>query len=179
MGTSGQPGAFTKEIVQAMPGNAPMPVIFPLSNPTSKAEATPEQVYTWTDGRAIVATGSPFGPVTVGEATFRIGQGNNAFVFPGVGLGALAARARIITDEMFTAAAYRLADMMPADAAQTHCVYPRVADLGKISEQVAMAVYQTGMNQGVADAPKDADPAKEIQRRVWKPVYLPYRPAKK
>lgn len=179
LGTSGQPGAFTKEIVQAMPGNAPMPVIFPLSNPTSKAEATPEQVYTWTDGRAIVATGSPFGPVTVGEATFRIGQGNNAFVFPGVGLGALAARARIITDEMFTAAAYRLADMMPADAAQTHCVYPRVADLGKISEQVAMAVYQTGMNQGVVDAPKDADPAKEIQRRVWKPVYLPYRPAKK
>ena len=178
LGTSGQPGAFTKEIAQAMLANAPMPVIFPLSNPTSKAEATPEQVYTWTQGRAIVATGSPFAPVTVGDASFRIGQGNNAFVFPGVGLGALAARARIITNEMFTAAAYRLADMMPSDAAQSHCVYPRVADLGKISEQVAMAVYQTAQSQGVADTPKEADPAAEIQRRVWKPVYLPYRPAK-
>jgi len=178
LGASGQPGTFTRPIVEAMANNTPMPLIFPLSNPTVKAEALPENIYEWTEGRAIVATGSPFPDVSYGGRTFRIGQGNNAFIFPGVGLGALAAQATVITDEMFTAAAHRLADLAPADARESHCVYPRISNLGKVSRQVALAVYKMAQSQGVARAPQDADPAAEVKKRIWKPEYLPYHLAK-
>lgn len=178
LGTSGQPGTFTKDIVDAMTANAPQPVIFPLSNPTSKAEAKPEEIYRWSSGRAIVATGSPFEPVEHEGSLFRIGQGNNVFIFPGVGLGALAAEAKSITDEMFTAAACRLADMMPSDARESRCVFPRIAELNKVSEQVALAVYNMAQKQGVACVSKDLDPIEVIRSRVWKPRYFPYRPSK-
>ncbi len=177
LGTSGQPGAFTEPVVKAMLNNAPQPLIFPLSNPTSKAEATPEDIYRWSCGRAIVATGSPFEDVTYKGQKYRIGQGNNVFIFPGVGLGALAAKARVVTDRMFTAAAIRLADMMPTDARQSHCVYPQIGALGKVSEQVALSVYQTAIKEGVARVSDDLDPINEIRSRIWKPVYMPYRKA--
>ena len=175
LGLSGQPGSFTEPVVKAMAANTSLPVIFPLSNPTSKAEARPEDIYKWTEGRAIVATGSPFDDVKHDGRVFKVGQGNNVFIFPGVGLGALAAGAGAITDEMFTAASRRLADMMPPDAAQTNCVFPRVADLPKVTEQVALAVYGVAVKQGGASLPEHGDPLETINSRVWKPVYLPYR----
>jgi len=178
LGTSGQPGMFTKSIVEKMCDNTHSPLIFPLSNPTPKAEATPVDIYKWSRGRAIVVTGSPFDDVELDGRTYRIGQGNNVFIFPGVGLGALAAKACSITNEMFTAAANRLADMMPPDARESHCVYPQISDLCKVSEHIAVAVYNTAVKQGVAAPPPDVDPLSAIRARKWKPVYLPYRKPK-
>lgn len=175
LGLSGQPGSFTKTIVEAMAGNASNPLIFPMSNPTSQAEAQPGDIIKWSGGRAIVATGSPFPPVHHEARTHRIGQGNNAFIFPGLGLGCIASGAKTVTDEMFTAAAYRLAELMPADAAQSHCVYPRVKDLQKVSLQVAESVFETAVAQGVAEPPAEGDPMDLIRNRIWKPVYLPFR----
>lgn len=175
LGLSGQPGSFTRSIVEAMAGNASNPLIFPMSNPTSQVEAQPEDIIKWSGGRAIVATGSPFPPVHHEGRTHRIGQGNNAFIFPGMGLGCVASGAKTITDEMFTAAAYRLAELMPADAAQSRCVYPRVKDLQKVSSQVAESVFETAVAQGVAEPPEEGSPMELIRERIWKPVYLPYR----
>ena len=175
LGLSGQPGSFTKPIVEAMARNAPNPIIFPMSNPTSQAEAQPADVIKWSDGRAIVATGSPFPPVHHEGRTHRIGQGNNAFVFPGLGLGCIASGAKNITDEMFTAAAYRLSELMPADAAQSHCVYPKVKDLQKVSIEIAESVFEKAVSQGVAEAPVGKTPHEIIRSGIWKPVYLPYK----
>lgn len=175
LGLSGQGGAFMRPAVEAMAANTHMPVIFPLSNPTSRAEAAPADIYGWTGGRAIVATGSPFPDVEYRGGRYRVGQGNNVFIFPGVGLGALAARARMITDEMFNAAARRLAEMIPADAALTRCVYPPVTRLSKVTEQVALAVFNTAARQGVADPPEGMAPLEAIRERIWRPEYLPYR----
>lgn len=176
LGLSGQPGSFTKSIVEAMCRNVPHPVIFPMSNPTSQTEALPEDVIKWSAGRAIVATGSPFPPVNYEGKTYRIGQGNNAFIFPGLGLGCIASGAKTVTDEMFTAAAYRLSELMPADAAQSRCVYPRVRDLQKVSVEVAEAVFETAVAQGAADAPAPGKASKDIIKAgIWKPSYLPYK----
>jgi malic enzyme len=175
LGLSGQPNAFDEKVVAAMLENTPQPVIFPLSNPTSKCEAKPADLIAWSKGRAVVATGSPFDPVEYDGHTYRIGQGNNVFIFPGVGLGAIAARATVITDEMFTAASTRLAAMTPGDAPISRCVFPRIADLHKISEQVALAVYQKAFEQGVAQGDPAADPLTTIRERMWRPVYLPLR----
>jgi malic enzyme len=175
LGTSGQPGTFTQSVVEAMGRNADIPLIFPLSNPTSKTEALPKDIYEWTEGKAIVVTGSPFDDVVSGDQTFRIGQGNNVFIFPGVGLGALAAQATLITSEMFTAAATSLAEMTPPDAKETHGVYPRIAQLSEVSEKVALAVFDKAVELGLSKAPTDVDPAKIIRKRIWKPEYLPYR----
>ncbi|VAX24931.1 NAD-dependent malic enzyme [hydrothermal vent metagenome] len=179
LGLSGQPGRFTKRIAEAMAQNTPMPVIFPLSNPTSKVEAQPKDIYEWTKGRAIVATGSPFADVSFEGRTYRIGQGNNVFIFPGVGLGALAAGAEIITDRMFTAAAHRLSDFTPSDYRETHCVFPRVAELADVSRKVALAVFEAAVEEGVATVSKDIDPNEAIERRFWKPEYSIYRRSKK
>ncbi len=176
LGCSGQPHAFDKKVVKAMMKNSSMPVIFPLSNPTSKAEATPEDIYRYSKGRAIVATGSPFGPVEYEGRTFRIGQGNNVFIFPGVGLGVAVAKASRITDEMFSAAAERLADMMPSDAVTSHCVFPRIADLNRVSIQIALAVYDCAVEQGVATATLDEEPISAIKARMWEPLYIPIKP---
>lgn len=175
LGLSGQPGSFTKSIVEAMAANAPNPLIFPMSNPTSQAEAQPTDIIKWSSGRAIVATGSPFPPVHYEGRTHRIGQGNNAFIFPGLGLGCIASGAKTITDEMFTAAAYRLSELMPADAAQSHCVYPRVKDLQKVSIEIAESVFEKAVSQGVAEAPTGKTPNEIIRSGIWKPVYLPYK----
>ncbi|HWR97478.1 MAG TPA: NAD-dependent malic enzyme [Candidatus Methanoperedens sp.] len=172
LGLSGQPGSFSEEIVRAMAANCPRPLIFPLSNPTSLAEALPEDIYRWSGGRAVVATGSPFPDVEIGGERFTIGQGNNAFIFPGVGLGAVAVRSRAVSDEMFTAAAVRLAELVPVERIARRCVFPAIGALREVSREIALVVARTAVAQGLAqDAQAAADVPAAIDRRVWRPAY--------
>jgi malate dehydrogenase (oxaloacetate-decarboxylating) len=172
LGCSGQPGSFDEAIVRAMAANCPRPLIFPLSNPTTLAEACPEDVYRWSAGRAVVATGSPFPDVQFAGKTFTVGQGNNAFIFPGVGLGAIAVNARSVSDEMFTAAAVRLAELVPEERIARNCLYPAIGALREISRQIALVVARTAVEQGLArDAAAAADIPEAIERKVWKPQY--------
>jgi malate dehydrogenase (oxaloacetate-decarboxylating) len=155
-----------------MAANCAQPLIFPLSNPTTLAEAVPEDVYRWTDGRAVVATGSPFADVQLGGSTFTVGQGNNAFIFPGVGLGAIAVRAKAVSDEMFTVAAVRLAELVPAERIARKCVYPAIGALREISREIAVAVARTAVKQGLArDEAAARDIPAAIARKVWQPRY--------
>jgi len=172
LGCSGQPGSFDETIVRAMAANCPKPLIFPLSNPTTLAEALPEEIYRWSEGRAIVATGSPFPDVRFGGRTFSVGQGNNAFIFPGVGLGAIAVHAGSVSDEMFTAAAVRLAELVPEDRIDRNCVYPAISALRDISREIALVVARTAVAQGLArDETAARDIPSAIERKVWQPRY--------
>ena len=172
LGCSGQPGSFDETIVRAMAANCPRPLIFPLSNPTTLAEARPEDVYRWSEGRAVVATGSPFPDVQLGGRTFTVGQGNNAFIFPGVGLGAIAVRASAVSDEMFTAAAVRLAELVPEERISRNCVYPAIGALREISREIALVVARTAVAQGLArDETAAGDVPAAIGRKVWQPRY--------
>ncbi|AXH00400.1 NAD-dependent malic enzyme (plasmid) [Deinococcus wulumuqiensis] len=179
LGLSGVPGTFDELVVRAALANTPRPLVFPLSNPTAHSEALPEDLLRWTNGAAIVATGSPFAPVEHGGQTFDIGQGNNAFIFPGLGFGAILARVREITDEMVTEAAYALA----AYTAEHHPqrTYPPVAELSPASIQVAVAVIKQALKDGVATEfslrpMDDAELRAFVERKFWQPKYLPYRP---
>ena len=172
LGLSGQPGSFDEPIVRAMAANCRRPLIFPLSNPTALAEGRPEEIYRWSEGRSVVATGSPFPDVSLGGETFTVGQGNNAFIFPGVGLGAIAVRARAVSDEMFTAAAVRLAEIVPPERIARRCVYPAIGALREVSHEIALVVARTAVAQGLAqDAAAAADIPAAIARRVWRPQY--------
>lgn len=173
IGTSGIPGVFTEEIVRQMAENAERPVVFPLSNPTSSAECTPEQIYNWTDGRGITATGSPFPDVECKGRKYRIGQCNNAFIFPGVGLGLIVSRARKVTDEMFTAASKALADMLPESDLEDGCLYPKISKIRDASAAVALAVALQGVAQNVAD-PAFEPTTEKIEAKMWGPVYPEY-----
>lgn len=175
IGLSGVGSAFSEEIVGAMTENAERPVIFPLSNPTVFTEAAPEDIYRWTDGKAIVATGSPFPDVKFGEKTFTVGQGNNVFIFPGVGLGALTVGASVITDDMITVAAKRLSEIIPQAHLDINCVYPHPQELREVCIEIAVAVAGKAMEQGVARKPVDQDHLKEyIRSRMWSPKYARY-----
>ncbi len=172
LGLSGQPGSFDERVVRAMAANCPRPLIFPLSNPTALAEARPDDVYRWTEGRAVVATGSPFADVELGGQRFTVGQGNNAFIFPGVGLGAIAVGASAVSDEMFTAAAVRLAELVPAERLARNCVYPAIGALREVSREIALVVARTAVAQGLArEASAAADIPAAIARRSWQPRY--------
>src|SRR5262249_23704857 len=133
IGATGAPGTFTKEVIEQMSAIHERPVIFALSNPTSKAECTAEQAYAWSDGRAVFASGSPFGIVHYKGRDFRTGQGNNAYVFPGIGLGAVMCRARMIPDEFFLCAAKKLAEMVEEKDLRDGSLYPPLKDLRKVS----------------------------------------------
>jgi malate dehydrogenase (oxaloacetate-decarboxylating) len=150
LGLSGQSRAFTEAVVKAMLPNTPQPVILPLSNPTSSCEALPEEIVTWTDGRAFMATGSPFAPVDFHGRTHVIGQGNNAFIFPGLGFGAVLADAREITDGMVLAAAYALAEYTGEKHLAHGLIYPPVDELQEVSIRVATRVLATALEEGVA-----------------------------
>jgi malate dehydrogenase (oxaloacetate-decarboxylating) len=172
LGCSGQPGSFDEAVVRAMAANCPRPLIFPLSNPTTLCEATPEDIYRWSGGSAVVATGSPFPDVQVGGATYSVGQGNNAFIFPGVGLGAIAVRARAVSDEMFTAAAVRLAQLVPEERIARNCVYPAIGALRAISREIALVVAATAVEQGLCrDDAAARDIPGAIDRTTWRPHY--------
>jgi len=172
VGVSGVPGLFGEEIVRTMASQVERPAVFPLSNPTRSSEARPVDLMAWTDGRALVATGSPFEPVDVGGREVRIGQGNNAFVFPGVGLGVLVSEAREVTDGMFAAAADALAEQLPEEDLQAGCLFPRIASLRAVTAQVAEAVVRQAVSDGVArNAPES--PADAVAAAMWDPAYPP------
>ncbi len=172
IGTSGQPGAFGEAVVREMAAHVERPVIMPLSNPTDQSEATPADLLAWTRGRALVATGSPFDPVRLGDRSVQVGQGNNAFIFPAVGLGALVGRARVVSDAHFAAAARSLADSVTHEELSSGLLYPQVSRARAVAMQVAGAVLrvrETGLSE--------ADGVTRIQRLAWDPVYREYEPA--
>ncbi len=175
IGTSGQPHAFSEPIVRAMAAKVSRPVIFPLSNPTERSEATPEDLLGWTEERAIVGTGSPFPPVKRDGELFRVDQTNNAYVYPGVGLGAIAVKASRISDAMFLAAARTLADVSPAKHDPRANLLPPLAATRKLSFHVAIAVAQQAIAEGLAHPPPDGDLAAAIQAKMWEPAYPTYR----
>src|SRR5210317_2434308 len=157
LGLSGQPQTFTKEVVEAMAEINERPIIFALSNPTSMAECTAEQAYTWSDGRAIFASGSPFDPVKYGNRTFVPGQGNNAYIFPGVGLGVIVSRSRVVTDEMFLAAAHSLANQVKDSDIERGRVYPPLADIRQVSANIAAEVCKIVYDNRFTDRPAPED----------------------
>jgi malate dehydrogenase (oxaloacetate-decarboxylating) len=177
LGVSGQPGAFTEEAVRAMGRHADRPIVFPLSNPTSCSEATPADLLAWTEGRALVATGSPFARVAFGGRTLPISQCNNSYVFPGLGLGVIASGARRVSDQLFLAAARILSDCVPPQAGPDAPLLPPLEDLPAISRRIALAVGVEAQRQGLAPqvAPEDWEGALDARR--WEPRYLPLRPA--
>lgn len=174
IGTSGQPQAFTEAAVRQMAAQVDRPIIMPMSNPTSLAEAFPADLLAWSDGRALVATGSPFPPATVNGTTFEIAQVNNALIFPGLGLGVIAARAQRITDRMLLAAARAVADQTDATRLGAPLL-PRVADLRATSLVVAQAVARQAQADAAATAPVDDTLAERIDSTVWRCVYHPVR----
>jgi malate dehydrogenase (oxaloacetate-decarboxylating) len=171
IGATGAPGTFSEPAVRAMRAQAERPVILPLSNPTSHSEALPQDLLAWTDGRALVATGSPFAPVTYAGRPIRIAQANNAFIFPGLGLGALVADAREVTDGMLLAAAEQLAEETALRAGGEEALFPAMADLRAVSARVAEAVVREAVRAGVGIEIADERIADAVKSAMWEPVY--------
>ena len=176
LGLSGQPGTFTQSIVRQMGKNTERPVIFALSNPTTSCEAQPADILAWTAGRALVATGSPFPPVSFGGKLYEIGQGNNAFIFPGLGFGAVLAQAREVTDAMVTAAARALAEYTAESHLASGLIYPPVVELREVSARVAARVIAQAIEDGVAGAAAQnlGDPLAYVRTKMWQAKYLPF-----
>jgi malate dehydrogenase (oxaloacetate-decarboxylating) len=171
IGLSTAPGAFTREIVQDMAAAVSRPIIMPLSNPTSHSEATPQDLSDWTGGRALVATGSPFPPVTGNGAPRRVAQCNNVYVFPAVGLGVVAAGARRVTDGMFTAAAQVLGEHSPVHDDPRGALLPEITDMPAVATAIAEAVAVQAVADGAAPRRPDADVRRLVRRRRWEPAY--------
>ena len=175
IGVSGQAGAFSERVVRAMARGVERPVIFPLSNPTLRSEASPQDLLDWTDGRAIVGTGSPFPPVTRAGKVVKIDQTNNSYIFPGVGLGVLAVGARRVTDRMFEVAARTLASVSPALTDPGATLLPPVTDLRRVAVLVARAVARQARTEGLCEPFEDAEIDGRIDAKMWQPAYPPYR----
>jgi malate dehydrogenase (oxaloacetate-decarboxylating) len=175
LGTSGAGGAFKEEHVQLMQKHCARPMVFPLSNPTANCEALPEDIYRWSQGKAIVATGSPFKDVTFDGKDYRIGQGNNVFIFPGVGLAAIVSQLSEISPDIFTTAAFALAECVnEVDLAQGS-VYPRIRELRNISVHVATSVLKDIVRKDPSHPLIGQDLQQHILSHMWEPLYLPYR----
>ncbi len=175
LGVSGQGGAFTEDIVREMAQHVERPIIFPCSNPTENSEATPVDLFRWTDGRALVATGSPFPDVVHAGRTFEIGQGNNVFIFPGLGLAAVALGARSVTKGMIDAASEAVAAQVTFDERARGLLFPAVERLREVSLAVAVAVGQRAVDDGVAEATDEPVEAR-IAAQVWEAAYSEYVP---
>ena len=175
IGTSGTPDSFSERTIRTMAAHVQQPVVMPFSNPTSNCEAVPADVIAWTDGAAIVATGSPFAPVTHAGKTREIGQGNNAFIFPGLGFGAMLVHAKKITDAMVLEASYALAAYIEEKHLPAGRIYPPVTELREVSVRVAVAVAETALREGVGKLPAAAgsDLSAYVRARLWVPKYLP------
>jgi malate dehydrogenase (oxaloacetate-decarboxylating)(NADP+) len=174
VGVSTVPGSFDRAVIEEMARLNERPIVFALSNPTSRSECTAEQAYAWSGGRAIFASGSPFPPVTLGDRVLVPGQGNNAYIFPGVGLGVVACEARRVTDRMFATAARALADeTTEADLAMGR-VYPSLGRIREVSARIAAAVADVAFSDGLAGVPRPDDLAALVQANVWEPRYRRY-----
>jgi len=171
IGASGQGGAFDEESIVTMAANVDSPVVLPMSNPTAISEATPENILRWSQGRALVATGSPFADVQMRGGAQRIGQANNVFIFPGIGLGTIVSGARAVTDAMISASAHALADSLSDTELQDRCLMPGVTRLWEISGAVAMAVGAQAMADGVAEKIDDDEYRQRIDDYRWIPEY--------
>lgn len=174
IGVSGQPKAFTQPIIEEMARCNERPIIFALSNPTANAECTAMEAYAWTDGRAVFASGSPFDPVSLKGVTYEPGQGNNAYIFPGVGLGVIASRSKHVTDEMFMAASRVLAEQVSDDDFERGSIYPPLSHIREVSAKIAVAVAEVVYEQGLAGVPRPDDMRAFIQTHVYEPNYQSY-----
>ena len=172
IGTSGQRGAFSEEIVREMAKHVERPVIFPLSNPTSKSEATPSELLQWTEGRALIATGSPFPATSYARRLIKVGQCNNVFIFPGVGLGVMASGADRVTDAMFSAAARVLSEFSPALTDSGAPLYPPLENVREISRQVAVAVGIEAQQAGLAKTTSLEELERNVRDKMWRPHYV-------
>ncbi len=175
IGVSAQGGIFNEQVIRAMGASVARPVVFPLSNPTSCAEAVPQDLMTWTEGRAVIGTGSPFPPVIWGGKSAPVAQTNNAYVFPGMGLGVLAVKARRVSDGMFAAAARALADASPAVHDPDACLLPPVSELRSVAVTVATAIAKQARDEGLCAPFDDAALPTLIAAKMWEPIYRPYR----
>lgn len=173
IGVSGQPATFTKEVVEAMTSHVDRPIIFALSNPTSKAECTAEQAYTWSRGRAVFASGSPFDAVEYDGRTYIPGQGNNAYVFPGIGLGVVASGARRVTAEMFLAASRTLAGMVAEEDLASGLVYPRLTRIREVSRAIAIDIARIAHERDLATRGSE-DVEKDVDSQIYVPDYPQY-----
>ncbi|ALC82748.1 MULTISPECIES: NAD-dependent malic enzyme [Bacillus] len=169
IGTSGVAGAFSEEIVKEMAAHTEHPIILPMSNPTNLAEAVPSNLLEWTDGKALIATGSPFDPVEYKGVTYEIGQSNNAFVFPGLGLGTIVSKAQVMSDAMFAAAANAVANMTNTESNEAGLL-PKVDELQKVSIQVAVDVVKAAVDEGIARVvPENIE--ETVKAAMWEPAY--------
>lgn len=175
IGVSGQPGLFTEEIIRTLAANCEHPIILPLSNPTSRVEAVPADIIHWTDGKALIATGSPFLPVTHNGKVHNISQCNNSYIFPGIGLGVIASQATRVTDNMLMASSMALADCSPKLHDPDADLLPDLDDLQKVSKIIAFKVAQAAIADGVALPLSDELLLKSIEDNFWKPEYRRYK----
>jgi malate dehydrogenase (oxaloacetate-decarboxylating) len=176
IGTSGTPGAFTEAAIRALADGAEHPIVFPLSNPTANSEAVPSDLLEWTSGRALVAAGSPFAPVDHGGVTRITGQANNVYVFPGVGLGAILAEVREVSDELFIVAAERLAALVTADRLAVGALYPPVGGLREVAREIACAIVRHARDQGLGRSIPDELIEPAVDAAMWWPDYPPLEP---
>jgi len=174
IGVSGQAGAFTEQAVREMAAHTARPVIFPLSNPTSRSEATPQDLMDWTGGRALIGTGSPFDPVNLGGKKIPIAQTNNSYIFPGLALGIVASKARRVTDTMVKAAATELVRHLPTQKDKQASLLPPLSEARQIGRWIGAAVGRQALKDGQAQVATEDDLDRELEANVWEPVYVPY-----
>jgi malic enzyme len=176
VGTSGVPSTFTENAIHAMAAGTQFPVVLPLSHPTSKTEASPADILAWTEGRALVATGSPFAPVSLAGKTHTIGQANNAFIFPGVGLGVIVSGACEVTEDMFLTAAQTLAELTSRERLEGGALYPEVSALRRVSREIAISVVRQARDTGVGWTYADDQIGPAVDAAMWYPNYPEYQP---
>jgi len=162
-------------VIKALAKNTEQPIVLPLSNPTSRVEATPQDVLNWTDGKAIVATGSPFNPVDIHGETIEIAQCNNSYIFPGIGLGVLAVHAHRVTDNMLMTSSTALAECSPLAQGQSNQLLPKLSEIREVSKTIALAVAKQAIADGVALKIPDQAIVEAIEHNFWQPEYREYR----
>ncbi len=174
IGVSGQAGAFSEEAVREMAKHTIRPVIFPLSNPTSQCEAAPQDLVDWTEGRALIGTGSPFEPVSIWGKKFRVAQTNNSYIFPGLALGIIASKAKRVTDTMVMAAAKELLRLVPTQKDKNANLLPSLSESRQLSRSIAGAVGRQAIHEGQSQLAGEDSLERELQANIWEPVYVPY-----